>query len=62
MNIEWELINDVRSGRWRRRQYYSTIRDKRPPSQRKECEWRSGVPAVLASDLKIIRSFNCQDY
>jgi hypothetical protein len=43
--VEWELdANMARTGRWRRRQFYAAIGDKRPPNERKPCEWREGVP------------------
>jgi hypothetical protein len=43
--IEWEIGPDgERTGRWRRRQFYATVNDRRPPSERKPCEWRTGKP------------------
>jgi len=46
LHLEWELdTRMVRTGRWRRRQFYAkpgAIEDSRPLSERKPCEWRSG--------------------
>jgi hypothetical protein len=43
--IEWELDPDMqRTGRWRRRQFYSFPKDRRLPSERKPADWRDGVP------------------
>lgn len=48
VNIEWELDEKKqRTGRWRRRQFYAlpgVKEDRRVPSDRKDCEWRTGVP------------------
>lgn len=40
-NAEYELDENMqRTGRWRGRQFYAQVRDRRPPSQRVACEWR----------------------
>jgi hypothetical protein len=45
VNIEWELDEGMqRTGRWRRRQFYAQVGDRRVPSERKACEWRTSVP------------------
>lgn len=52
MGIEWETVRNeagepVLTGRWRRRQFYAqpgVRRDKRVPSERTACEWRTGKP------------------
>jgi len=45
-HIEWELDSErmSRTGRWRRRQFYAVVNDRRPPGERKACEWREGAP------------------
>lgn len=44
-NVEWELdASGNRTGRWRRRQFYANVVDRRIPSERKACEWRTGTP------------------
>jgi hypothetical protein len=48
--VDGEVVQGKRTGRWRRRQFYApppplqgqpTTEDRRPPSERKACEWRN---------------------
>lgn len=42
-NVEWELdANMARTGRWRKRQYWGEVNDKRTFSERKPVAWREG--------------------
>lgn len=41
--VEYELDEHmIRTGQWRKRQFYAGIKDTRSPRDRKPCEWRSG--------------------
>jgi hypothetical protein len=43
INVEWELAADgTRTGRWRRKQFYGPVDDRRVPGARTPCEWREG--------------------
>lgn len=56
--IEWELDAEFRrTKRYRLRQFYALVGDRRPPSQRVACEWRQGEPRVAAVRMAV-RSWN----